>query len=157
MTDLVLCIPAQKMVFMTARCPVGVQRNGGLGVNDQRTLVCMVMGLLIWTGCGGASPDVEEPNLPDSSGGDTSIYEGAITSTDVERGKGIFDDFCGDCHPDGQDDVGPSLIADPHTPSAIRQQIREGSGRMRPFSEKRLSADDMEAVLAWLASVNAVK
>ena len=69
----------------------------------------------------------------------------------------MFDATCGDCHPGGEADVGPSLIETSHTPARLRKQIREGSGKMRPFSEKRLSNDEMEAVLAYLASINAVK
>jgi cytochrome c5 len=106
-------------------------------------------------GCGGGS---SKPESEGSSGGESSAeYEGPIASTDVAHGKEVFASFCDDCHPDGGEDVGPSLIAKPHTPSRIRQQIREGSGKMRPFSEARLSKDDMESILAWLGSVNAVK
>jgi mono/diheme cytochrome c family protein len=106
-------------------------------------------------GCGGGGK-AEEPAGEATSGGE-SEYAGPIASTDAAHGKEVFDNFCGDCHPDGGSDVGPSLIATPHTPAKIRQQIREGGGKMRPFSEARLSKDDMEAILAWLASVNAVK
>jgi mono/diheme cytochrome c family protein len=106
---------------------------------------------------GGGSGASEEVHADESVGGEASQYEGPIASTDAAHGKEVFDDLCGDCHPDGGEDVGPSLIEDPHSPSRLRQQVREGSGKMRPFSEKRLPADDLEAVLAWLASVNAVK
>jgi mono/diheme cytochrome c family protein len=106
-------------------------------------------------GCGGGT-GAEEPSGEASSGGEAA-YAGPIASTDVAHGKEVFGNFCGDCHPDGGEDVGPSLIATPHTPAKLRQQIREGGGKMRPFAEQRLSKDDMESVLAWLASVNAVK
>jgi mono/diheme cytochrome c family protein len=112
------------------------------------------MAVMVLAGCGGAP----ESNAAESStGAELAQYEGPITSTDVEHGKEMFDALCGDCHPGGESDVGPSLIADPHTPPQIRKQIREGSGKMKPFSEKRLGPDDMEAVLAYLASINAVK
>ena len=80
-----------------------------------------------------------------------------IASTDVDKGKELFDSFCEDCHPGGEEDVGPSLIAEPHSPAHLRQQIREGSGKMRPFSEKRLPGEDLEALLAYLQTINAVK
>jgi len=111
--------------------------------------------------CGGGGS--EEPSAGESSGGESSgggessSYAGPITSTDVAHGKELFSTHCDDCHPGGEEDVGPSLIATPHTPARIRQQIREGSGKMRPFSEKRLSNEDVEAILAYLASLNAVK
>jgi mono/diheme cytochrome c family protein len=111
--------------------------------------------------CGGGA---EEPEGEESSGGEAegggeggAAYEGPITSTDVAHGKEVFETHCEDCHPGGEEDVGPSLIADPHTPARLRQQVREGSGKMRPFSEKRISADDLEALLAYLQTINAVK
>ena len=110
---------------------------------------------LVLYACGGGS---SEPSSGESSsGGESAQYEGAIASTDVDHGKELFSANCDDCHPGGDSDVGPSLIETPHTPARIRQQIREGSGRMRPFSEKRLSKDDVEAILAYLASIHAVK
>jgi mono/diheme cytochrome c family protein len=106
--------------------------------------------------CGGGA---SEPSSGESSSGDeaTAEYEGPIASTDLERGKTVFATYCDDCHPDGDADVGPSLIADPHEPARLRQQIREGSGKMKPFPEKRVSKDDLEALLAYLDSLGAVK
>lgn len=105
-------------------------------------------------GCGGTG--AEAPEGSSSSGGEASSYAGPIASTDLERGAERFETFCGGCHPGGEEDVGPSLIADPHSPERVRQQIREGSGRMRPFSQARLSDADMETVLAYMASIGAV-
>lgn len=113
----------------------------------------LALGLIACGGGGGA----EEPSGGESAGGENAAYAGPIASTDVAHGKELFSANCDDCHPGGEEDVGPSLIAEPHTPARIRQQIREGSGKMRPFSEKRLSNDDVEAILAYLASINAVK
>ena len=116
-------------------------------------LLCLCVGA-----CGGG--EAEEPAGEESSGGEAeggSAYDGPITSTDVAHGKEVFDTHCEDCHPGGEEDVGPSLIADPHTPSALRKQVREGSGKMRPFPEKRISGDDLEALLAYLQTINAVK
>lgn len=102
-------------------------------------------------GCGGGAGSAggtdAEGGQP-SAGGDLSQYEGPLTSTNVDAGKETFEMFCGDCHPDGEDDVGPSLIEHQNTPAALRKQIREGSGRMRPFSTKRLSDQQVEDMLA---------
>ena len=117
---------------------------------------CTGMGVLLAVGCGGGGGS-ETPEGESSSGGEAAAYEGPIASTDAAHGKEVFANFCDDCHPDGGSDVGPSLIEHPHAPARIRQQIREGSGKMRPFSEKRLSNEDMEAILAYLSSINAVK
>jgi mono/diheme cytochrome c family protein len=125
--------------------------------NDVRTQykVFLTTCWLAAVGCG-SSKSAEEPSSEASSGGDAA-YAGPIASTDAAHGKEVFSNFCGDCHPDGGEDVGPSLIATPHTPERIRKQIREGGGKMRPFSDQRLGKDDMEAILAYLASINAVK
>ena len=111
--------------------------------------------LLLVVACGSGA---EDPSGAEASSGDElAQYEGPIASTDADRGKELFEAHCDDCHPGGEEDVGPSLIADAHTPAQIRKQIREGSGKMKPFPEKRLSNDDLEALLAYLASINAVK
>ena len=113
------------------------------------------LAMVLAAGCGGSS---EEPSgVEASAGAETTQYEGPITSTEVDRGKELFAANCDDCHPGGDEDVGPSLIAEPHTPARLRQQIREGSGRMRPFSSQRVSDEDLEAILAFLASIKAVK
>jgi hypothetical protein len=122
----------------------------------------LAAGLLLAIGCG-SSGSSEEPEGEGSEtsggeeGGGEGDYEGPITSTEVDRGKELFSTHCDDCHPGGEEDVGPSLIADPHSPADLRKQVREGSGKMRPFPEKRLSNEELEAVLAYLASINAVK
>lgn len=126
-----------------------------------RIAVASILLCLSVSACGGGA---EEPAGEESSGGESeggqsedSAYEGPITSTDVAHGKEVFETHCEDCHPGGEEDVGPSLIADPHTPAQLRKQVREGSGKMRPFSEKRVSGEDLEALLAYLQTINAVK
>lgn len=109
-------------------------------------------------GGGGGGGAASEPSAGEStSGGEGGEYAGAIASTDVERGKALYGTFCDDCHPNGGEDVGPSLIDHAHTPAQLRKQIREGSGKMKPFPEKRVSKDDLEAILAYLDSIKAVK
>lgn len=114
-----------------------------------------ILGLaaLMTAACGGSA---ESPEGEETSGGDLSQYEGPVASTDVERGREQFESFCGDCHPDGGEDVGPSLIAEPHSPARTRQQVRQGSGKMRPMSAARLSDEDLEAILAYMGTINAV-
>ena len=117
----------------------------------------ILLSMLGLAACGGGGS--EEPAGEETAGGEEAGggYEGPVSSTDVAHGKEVFDMHCEDCHPGGEEDVGPSLIADPHSPHDLRKQVREGSGKMRPFAEKRLSKDDLEALLAYLQSINAVK
>lgn len=123
-------------------------------IQDRLLTATLALGLMA---CGGGSKGSEEAGGGEASSGGEAEYAGPIASTDAAHGKEVFDNFCGDCHPDGGEDVGPSLIAKPHTPAKLRQQIREGSGKMRPFPEARLKKNDLEDILAWLQSVNAVK
>lgn len=120
-------------------------------IQDKLLTVTLALGLIA---CGGGSKGGEEAGGESTSGGEAE-YAGAIASTDVETGKQKFEDFCSDCHGEGGD--APNLTEKPHTPAQLRKQIREGSGKMRPIPEHRLGKEDLEAVLAYLASVNAVK
>jgi mono/diheme cytochrome c family protein len=118
------------------------------------SMVASALAGLMLSACGGS----QESNAAESStGSELAQYEGPIASTDVERGQELFSAHCDDCHPGGEEDVGPSLIADPHNPAQLRKQVREGSGKMKAIPEKRLDDDGLEAVLAYLASINAVK
>jgi mono/diheme cytochrome c family protein len=138
-----------------ARTQLGETVDGGSNVGKLERGLAFVF-VLTLAACGGSGSGADEPEGEETSGGDTA-YEGPITSTDIEGGKELFSTHCDDCHPGGEEDVGPSLIADPHTPARLRQQIREGSGKMRPFSENRLSDEDLESLLAYLQTINAVK
>jgi mono/diheme cytochrome c family protein len=130
-------------------------RDEGGGSVQMNVIGWSIVAVLASSGCGGSGPSHGASAA--SSGGELAQYQGPITSTEVDRGKELFATYCDDCHPGGESDVGPSLIDKPHTPPQIRKQIREGSGKMKPFPEKRVSNEDMEAVLAFLASINAVK
>lgn len=94
--------------------------------------------------CGGAS-----------GGGGTSDgaaqYAGPIGSSDVARGQEVYESICAGCHSNG-----PALENLGWDAARVRQQIREGSGRMPPIRETRVSAEDMEAVLAYLATIGGV-
>jgi mono/diheme cytochrome c family protein len=86
-----------------------------------------------------------------TSGGETS-YAGAIGSTDVAHGEARYTAVCGSCHNNGA----PAVADLAWTPERMRRQIREGSGSMPAIRDTRLNAEDMEAVLAYLASINGV-
>jgi mono/diheme cytochrome c family protein len=142
----VLMLPAERRVAQT--------EVGHVRVIRVALWALLLSGALIACGGGGGA---EEPSAEGSSGSEDAAYAGPIASTDVARGQEVFAANCEDCHPGGEEDVGPSLIADPHVPADLRKQVREGSGKMRPFPEKRVSNEDLEALLAYLASINAVK
>lgn len=107
-------------------------------------------------GCGGAAAGgagAAEGGAQDVS----AKYQGPIESTDVQFGGEEFSIFCGNCHPDGEADVGPRLIGQGYTPGYVRQQVREGSGKMKPIPPNRLSDESLEALLAYMTTIDAVQ
>ncbi len=93
--------------------------------------------------CGGSSGG--------SSGDGAAQYAGPIGSSDVARGQEVYESICAGCHSNG-----PALENIGWDAARVRQQIREGSGRMPPIRDTRVSAEDMEAVLAYLATIGGV-
>ncbi|UJR79411.1 c-type cytochrome [Sandaracinus amylolyticus] len=112
-----------------------------------------VMGLVLAVGCGGgggaAAGGEEAGGGEETAGGE---YAGGITSTDVALGQEKYQSRCAGCH-EGE---APRLENIHWTPERMRQQIREGSGQMAAIPEHRLSADEMEAVIAYLNTIGAV-
>jgi len=91
--------------------------------------------------CGGGGPE------GGTSAANAAQYEGAIASSDTARGQQVYTDLCMACHEDG-----PTLEGIAWTPARLRQQVREGSGHMPPLNETRISADDLESVLAYMVT-----
>ena len=111
------------------------------------TRLMTVLGLALAVGCGGGGAG--EAGGEATTGGE---YAGGITSTDVELGQAKYQSRCASCH-EGE---GPQLAGIHWTPERMRRQIREGSGQMAGIPEHRLSADEMEAVIAYLNTIGAV-
>ncbi|AKF07978.1 c-type cytochrome [Sandaracinus amylolyticus] len=113
-----------------------------------------VMGLVLAVGCGGggggAAAGGEEAGGGEATAG--GEYAGGVTSTDVALGQEKYQSRCAGCH-EGE---APRLENIHWTPERMRRQIREGSGQMAAIPEHRLSADDMEAVIAYLNTIGAV-
>jgi len=131
------------------------------------TLACLL-------GCGDGETETT-PTDGTSSGGETgtptdSGTGGQVTDTGtaggggaepdpqlVAAGQASFDRVCGTCHPGGDEDIGPS-IKDKHlTAERVTEQIRNGSGRMRPIPVRRLSDEDLPGVLAYLRTIGTVQ
>ena len=74
----------------------------------------------------------------------------------VGRGRSVFRQACDTCHPNGEDDLGPTLRRIRWTTRAMRRQIRQGSGRMRPIPESQLPERYMDDLMAYLSTFGAV-
>ena len=105
-----------------------------------------MLSVLVLAACGGGA-GAEEPDRI------AAEYEGPIASTDVARGEELFNGLCMACHAGGA----PALQGIGWEPAAMRRQIREGEGRMPAISESRLSAEDLEALLAYMVTIGAVQ
>ena len=104
--------------------------------------------LALAAGCGGGGGgDVHEP------GEVAAEYQGPIRSSDTARGEELFNGICMSCHAGGA----PTLDNIGWEPGALRQQVRQGEGRMPAISESRLGPDDLEAILAYMATIGAAQ
>jgi cytochrome c551 len=97
-------------------------------------------------GCGGGGGQVRDPNEV------AAQYQGDLQSSDVAQGETVFNNICMSCHGGGA----PALDGLGWSPGQMRQQVREGGGRMPAINESRLSAADLEAMLAYLTTIDAV-
>ena len=117
------------------------------------TKISKALGLgavLALTACGGGGGG--GGTTTETTTGGESSYAGPITSTDVAQGETRFNAVCASCHNNGA----PQLANIAWTAEQMRQQIREGSAQMPAIHEARLSAPDMEALLAYLETIGAV-
>ena len=97
-------------------------------------------------GCGGGGGGTEEGHEV------AAQYAGDIGSSDIAAGETAYNNVCAACHDGGA----PNLDNLGWDPAHMRQQIREGEGRMPPISANRVSDEDREALLAYMTTTGAV-
>jgi mono/diheme cytochrome c family protein len=73
-----------------------------------------------------------------------------IHSEEVAHGQRIFMAVCHQCHPGGENGLGPALNDKPIPEFVIRYQVRHGLGAMPAFSEEQISEKDLDHVIAYL-------
>ncbi len=113
----------------------------------QRFATTLALAFMI--GCGGGAGG--EGGGAATAGGE-SPYAGPLRSTDVALGQSKYESRCASCH-----ESGAPPVANLHwTVDHMRRQIREGSGQMPPIPERRLSDDEMDALIAYLGTVGGV-
>lgn len=118
----------------------------------------LAVGGLLATLCACGQKSASAGGGEESSGADPAF---AIADQDewdqlAEAGKTSYDTACGDCHPDGESDLGPALKDNPISSRKMVRQIREGSGQMKPVGEDELPEEEMRGLLVYLATLNAV-
>ncbi len=123
--------------------------------------------VLTLAGCGGAAPQADTAEVAESAGGEAAaatsneaapmqIDDPAMWDVLLSQGTKSYAKACDACHPGGQKDLGPSLIDLKMSAAVMTRQIREGSGRMKGVSEKRLPERDMKGLLVYLSTLGAV-
>jgi len=117
----------------------------------RKGIAISMLGAALAAGCGGGGGAGGGGGGAATSGGE-SAYAGPIGSTDVALGQQRYEAVCAGCHTSGA----PQLENIGWSAEHMRRQIREGEGSMPPIRESRLSAADMESVLAYLQSIGAV-
>lgn len=100
--------------------------------------------------CGGTSTGGTTPasTTPDATG--------AVASTDVVTGQGVWTANCGGCHSESEGGYGPRVGGLGWAPDRMRTQIRRGEGRMPGFSQSQISPTDLEALLAHIHTIGGV-
>jgi mono/diheme cytochrome c family protein len=107
--------------------------------------------------CGGDKTTAPQEGAA-SAGGEPAlvITDQAEWDSLAASGKTSFDTACGACHPGGEADLGPVLKGKNKTTALMTQQIREGSGKMKPVGPDRLPEEEMKGLMVYLASIDAV-
>jgi mono/diheme cytochrome c family protein len=93
-----------------------------------------------------------------SKGGGTTAYavtdfEYPLESTDVAKGQEVFAEYCEGCHPGGEEGDGPRISGIALSPAKTRWQVRSGGDDMPAFGPDKISDADLEALLAYTATL----
>ncbi len=152
--------------------------------NTQAVLLVAVLSSLCAIACGGGSGNTQtttqattESNTgaaaTETTGGETppaGQTEGNTETTTatpaapsedpaaVAAGNAHYTRICANCHGDdgAAGDGGPAVRGKRMSVEAMRRQIREGSGNMRPIPVRRLSDADLDTVIAYLVTIEGV-
>ena len=84
-------------------------------------------------------------------------FEYPLTSTDVKTGEVVYAEFCEGCHPGGEEGDGPKIAGHAISPAQMRWQIRSGGDDMPAFGPDKISKANLEAVLAYTETFDAIK
>jgi len=85
----------------------------------------------------------------------TATHPAAGGAQAVARGRAVLTRACGNCHEPGDSD-GPSAGKN-WAEDRMRAQVRQGAGRMRAIPAARLNDADLDALVAYLRSIHAVR
>lgn len=82
----------------------------------------------------------------------------AAWAAKVEHGRRRYTRLCyAACHDPGLGLGAPNLAGKRLTERRTRNQVRQGSEEMDPIPVRRLSDEDLDAIIAYLSTINAVR
>ncbi len=107
--------------------------------------VLSFFGLLILAGC--ATARRTEPHTPPL----------AFADAKLQRGREVFYAHCHYCHPHGSAGLGPAIVNKPFPGFMMKFQVRHGLGTMPSIKEDKVSAEDLDGLVAYIKAVYANK
>lgn len=112
-------------------------------------ILSLVIGALaVAYGCSKESSGTTAASLAD--------FEYPLESTDVATGAEVYAEFCEGCHPGGEEGDGPKISGERESPAAMRWKVRSGGDDMPAFGPDKISATQLEALLAYTETFGAV-
>jgi mono/diheme cytochrome c family protein len=73
----------------------------------------------------------------------------ALTAEEI-KGRRVYMRECNGCHPQGAGGLGPALNNKPVPGLAIKVQVREGFGAMPSFSDRDITPEELDALVAYM-------
>lgn len=74
-------------------------------------------------------------------------------NTVEQQGRQVFMDHCNFCHPGGASGLGLALNNKPLPAALIAFQVRNGIGAMPAFPEKKISKEELSALVDYLIAL----
>jgi mono/diheme cytochrome c family protein len=78
-----------------------------------------------------------------------------IADKQIALGQRTFASYCYQCHPSGDEGLGPAINNKPLPGWLMKFQIRHGLGWMPAFSKQQISDEEADAVVAYLKALRA--
>lgn len=76
-----------------------------------------------------------------------------ISDANVANGQKVYMEHCYQCHPNGEGGVGPALNNKPLPRFMIKTQTRKGFGTMPSFTNKEISAEELEDLTDYVIAL----
>jgi mono/diheme cytochrome c family protein len=81
----------------------------------------------------------------------------SVTDEKIATGQQVFMQHCYQCHPGGAGGLAPAINDKPLPVWLMKTQVRAGLGAMPGFSKDRIDDEQLDALMAYLKSLRALK